>query len=399
MKLGPKALLPAAVLVGSLAASAALVVARPAPEAQPVAEQRPVVAVVNVTPGVERMRVRAQGTVEPHTQNELVAEVGGRLAWISPGFESGSFFAANEVLARIEPAEYEIARERARAALERAKSQRRFADATLDRSRILRDAGAASEAAHDRVASEAAIAAANQREAEAALRQAELELSRTEVRVPFAGRVRERKVDVGQHLQRGAPVASVYAVDWAEVRLPIETEEMAFLELPPAAAGPEAGPLVRLTGSFAGRTHTWEGRVVRAEGALDARTRLVNVVARVPDPYGLASGAPPLAVGLFVDAEIEGREVAGAVRLPRGALRGEREVVVVGPDDKLHVRRVDVLRADGETIFVADGLAAGERVVARIPSTFVEGMGVRLGAAEPPPASEPLRAAAAQGAP
>jgi len=381
MKLGPKALLPAAVLVGSLAMSAALVVARPVPEAQGVEENRPVVAVVPAVPGSERMLVRAQGTVEPRTENELVAEVGGRLAWVSPAFESGSFFAAGEVLARIEPADYEIALERARAALERARSQRKLAEASLSRSRALREAGAASQATHDQAESNAAIANANQREAEAALRQAELELARTELRVPFAGRVREKKADLGQHVARGAPLASVFALDWAEVRLPIPSEDLAFLALSRTPAPGEPGPVVRLSGHYGGRRHTWQGHVVRAEGALDPRTRLVHVVARVEDPYGLAreTGGPPLEVGLFVEAEIEGREVAGAVRLPRGALRSEGEVVVVGPDAALRTRRVEVLRIDGETVFVAGGLAAGERVVARVPSTFVEGMKVRVG--------------------
>jgi RND family efflux transporter MFP subunit len=388
LPLAPKAALPVAVLVASLAMSAALVVARPVPEAQPIDEHRPVVAVVDAVPGTERMHVRAHGTVEPHTENELVAEVGGRLAWVSPAFESGSFFAAGEVLARIEPAEYEIARERARAAYERARSQRLFAEATLARSRALLEAGAESEATYERVASEAAIAAAGQREAQAALRQAELELSRTEVRVPFAGRVRERKVDLGQHVMRGALLANVFAVDWAEVRLPIETEELAFLELPGAAGGEAGGPVVKLTGAFGGRSHVWTGHIVRAEGALDARTRLVNVVARVEDPYGLASGAPPLAVGLFVDAEIEGRAISGAMRLPRSALRGEREVVVVDGGAALRTRPVEVLRIEGETVFVAGGLAPGERVVARVPSAFVEGMTVRVG-------SQPVAAAAA----
>ena len=191
MKLGPKALLPALVLVGSLAASAALVVARPSPVPQAQLERLPVVSVVSVAPAAERMLLRAQGTLEPRTENELVAEVGGRLAWVSPALESGSFFAANELLARIEAADYEIALERARAALERARSQRKLAEASLVRSRALREAGAASLAAHDQVESNAAIAAANERDAAAALRQAELDLARTELRAPFAGRVRE----------------------------------------------------------------------------------------------------------------------------------------------------------------------------------------------------------------
>ena len=382
MRFGPKAMLPAAVLVGALALSAALVVARPVPEAQSIAAARPVVAVVRVTPRPERMRVRTQGTLEPRTEIELVAEVGGRLVWVSPALESGSFFAAGEVLARIEPADYEIARERARAAHERARSQRQLAEASRSRSRALFEAGAASPATRDQVESQFTIAAANEREAEAALRQAELELSRTELRAPFTGRVRERGADVGQLVARGANLARVFAVDWAELRLPIRSEELAFLDLPQdPGANPEAAPVVELHGEFGGRAHVWQGRLVRVEGALDPRTRLAHVVARIADPYGLSSGAPPLAVGLFVEAEILGRELAGVVGLPRGALRSDDEVVVVGADDALHTRRVEVLRIDGETVFVAAGLAAGERVAARIPSTFVEGMSVRV--AEP----------------
>jgi RND family efflux transporter MFP subunit len=379
MRFGPKALVPAAVLVGALALSAALVVARPVPEAQAIAAARPVVAVVAVAPRPERMRVRTQGTLEPRTELELVAEVSGRLVWASPALEAGSFFAAGEVLARIEPADYEIARARASAALERARSQRELAAASRARSRALFEAGAASPASRDQVESQYAIALANEREAEAALQQAELELSRTELVAPFAGRVRERGAQVGQLVARGAKLARVFAVDWAELRLPIRSEELAFLELPARPdADPDSAPLVELRGAYGGRAHTWQGRLVRAEGALDPRTRLVHVVARIADPYGLATGAPPLAIGLFVEAEILGRELPRVVALPRGALRGEHEVVVVGEDDALRARRVEVLRIDGETVYVAAGLAAGERVAARVPSTFVEGMPVRV---------------------
>jgi RND family efflux transporter MFP subunit len=386
MKLGPKALLPLAVLVGALAASAALVAARPIPVATPREEPLPVVAVVTAAPGMQRMRVRSQGTVEPRTENELVAEVPGRLVWVSPALESGSFFAADEVLARIEAADYEIARERAAAALARAQSQRRLAEANLERSQALRAADAVSPAAFDQAEGQAAVAAANELEARAALRQADLELSRTEVRAPFAGRVRAMHTDVGQQVARGAPLASVFAVDWAELRLPLRREELALLELPlvPSAEDPEA-PRVLLHGATAsGRRHTWEGRVIRAEGALDPGTRLAHLVARIADPYGLESGAPPLSVGLFVEAEILGPEQPGVVALPRSALHGPDQVTIVDAEERLHSRPVELLRVDGETVFVLAGLAAGERVAVRPPSAFAEGMAVRIGEALAP---------------
>jgi RND family efflux transporter MFP subunit len=386
MKFGPKALLPLAVLVGALAASAALVVARPIPVATPREEPLPVVAVVTVAPGAQRMRVRSQGTVEPRTENELVAEVPGRLVWVSPALESGSFFAADEVLARIEAADYEITRERAVAALARARSQRRLALANLVRSESLRAADAVSPAAFDQAEGQAAVAAANELEARAALRQADLELSRTEVRAPFAGRVRAKHTDVGQHVARGAPLASVYAVDWAELRLPLRREELALLELPLVPPAETAlAPRVLLHGATpSGRGHIWEGHVVRAEGALDPGTRLAHLVARVADPYGLESGAPPLSVGLFVEAEILGPEQRDVVALPRSVLRGTGQVTVVDAEERLRSRDVELLRIDGETAYVVAGLAAGERVAVRSPGEFVEGMAVRVGEALAP---------------
>jgi RND family efflux transporter MFP subunit len=386
MKFGPKALLPLAVLVGALAASAALVVARPIPVAMPREAPLPVVAVVTAAPATQRMRVRSQGTVEPRTQNELVAEVAGRLVWVSPALESGSFFTVDEVLARIEAADYEIARERAPAALARARSQRRLAEANLERSQALRAADAVSPAALDQSEGQAAVAAANELEARAALRQADLELSRTEVRAPFAGRVRALHADLGQQVARGAPLASVFAVDWAELRLPLRREELALLELPlvPSAEDPEALRVLLHGATSSGRRHTWEGRVIRAEGALDPATRLAHLVARIADPYGLESGVPPLSVGLFVEAEILGPEQPGVVALPRSALREADQVTIVDAEQRLHSRAVELLRVDGETVFVLAGLAAGERVAVRPPAAFVEGMAVRVGEALAP---------------
>jgi len=378
MKLGPKALLPVVVLVGALGASAALVVARPIPVATPREEPLPVVAVVEAAPRAVRMRVHSQGTVEARTENELVAEVGGRLVWVSPAFEAGGFFEADAELARLDAADYEIAVERARAALARAASQRKLAAANLARSEALREAGAVSSAAFDQAEGQAAVAAANELEARAALRQAELELSRTSVRAPFAGRVRARHVDLGQHVARGAPLASVFAVDWAELRLPVRGDELSLLELP--TPGAEA-PLVLLHGTVAGHPHTWEGRLARAEGALDPATRLAHVVVRVADPYALANEAPPLRVGGFVEAELLGPEIADVVALPRSALREPGVVTVVDGESRLHSRAVEVLRLDGETAYVSAGLTAGERVAARPPSAFQEGMAVRVGEA------------------
>jgi multidrug efflux pump subunit AcrA (membrane-fusion protein) len=172
------------------------------------------------------------------------------------------------------------------------------------------------------------------------------------------------------------------------VRLPIADDELAFLELPllyrgQTQAGP--GPEVELSARFAGARHTWPARVVRTEGEIDPRTRMVNAVARVENPYEHRDGRPPLAVGLFVDAEILGRTVEGAVVLPRAALHEGDVVHVVDPEDRLRLREVRVLRRQRDEVVISGGLAAGERVSLTPLAAPVEGMRVRPAVLESAP--------------
>jgi hypothetical protein len=113
---------------------------------------------------------------------------------------------------------------------------------------------------------------------------------------------------------------------------------------------------------------------------------MVHVVAQVKDPYakGLDPERPPLAVGMFVEAEIEGRKVAGVAALPRAALRGRNEVLVVDGESRLRFRRVEVSRTTDVEVIVAGGLEAGERVCLSPLEAVTDGMPVRtLGGAEP----------------
>jgi multidrug efflux pump subunit AcrA (membrane-fusion protein) len=127
---------------------------------------------------------------------------------------------------------------------------------------------------------------------------------------------------------------------------------------------------------------------VRTEGEIDPRSRMVHAVARVDDPYGEAvDGRAPLHVGLFVDAEIEGRTLPAAAVLPREALREGDRVLVVDGDDRLRFRAVQVARLTREHVIVGAGLAAGERVCISPRATPVDGMAVRVARDAPESAS------------
>lgn len=380
MKLEKKKLWPLLVLTGALLASTALVALKPDPKPRAIESILPVVEVLAAQPAAQRVTVRAQGTLAPRDEVDLVAEVAGRVEWISPSFDGAGEFAKNEPLVRIARADYEIAAERARAAVARAESQLALARAAQSRSDALFDAGAASPAAKEQAAGNALMAEASLRDAQAALAQADLALSRTQIRAPFAGRVRERRVALGQYLAPSAPVARVYGGDGAEVKLALRAEDAAFVELPSDPTQP--GPRAKLFANVAGETRELSGRVVASAGALDPRTRMLAITVRLDDARAADAA---LALGSFVEVEIEGRELASAVKLPRAALSGDGAVYVAGDGDTLELRTVEVARADDAAAWVTSGLRAGERVCAHAPSSLAPGTRVRIAANESDP--------------
>jgi RND family efflux transporter MFP subunit len=375
--------LPLAILAFGGVSTVGLVAATPSLETRKPQHRSPMVRVVSAEPRQIELRVRTQGTVVPRTESDLVAEVSGRIISVSPSLASGGFLEVDDVLVTIDPTDYEISLERARAALARAESRLELAGTALERQQRLAKRQVGSSADLDGARNGRDVAKADLRDARAALTQAERDLERTRVRVPFAGRVREKKVDIGQYVNRGTPVARVYAVEYAEVRLPIPDRDAAFVDLPIGYRDEDVetqGPEVLLRARFAGREYTWTGRIVRTEGELDPKTRMIHAVARVEDPYGRGSNPdrPPLAVGLFVDAEITGRVRSDVVELPRDSLRGSDEVAIVGADGRIELRRVEILRRDRARVLVASGIASGEQVVSGPLAVAVDGMQVRV---------------------
>ena len=306
-----KKFLPLFVLLAGFLAAAALIVSGPKIEPQPSRNIAPLVRIVEANPGKHRFVVTTQGTVSPRTESDLIPEVDGRVITMSPALVSGGFFTKGDVLLEIDPLDYEVALEQARANLARAESDLNNENKNHVRQMDLIDRGAISDAEIDNSENRVAIAEAVLREATARLARAERDLSRTRVIAPYNGRVRSERVDLGQFVRRGEAIGTLYAVDYAEVRLPIPNIDLGFLDLPLNVAGNELTNIVpvKLRTEFAGVQQSWDGRIVRTEGELDPATRMVQVVASVASPYDQASNRAPLAVGLFVEAEMKVVEV------------------------------------------------------------------------------------------
>jgi RND family efflux transporter MFP subunit len=355
-----------------------------APSVENVTPDRAVPAVRTLAPTANSvtLTVRSQGTVAPRTESAVVPEVSGRVVWVSPALVSGGFFLKGETLLRIDPRDYEMARDRARSSVARAEGEAEFAKSELARQRRLSERKVASSQQLSSAHRADHVARANLADARVALEQAEWDLARIEITAPFEGRVREESVDVGQFVSRGAAIASIYATDYAEIRLPIADDQLAYLRLPNMReANEDEGPAVRLRARFAGVENEWMGRVVRTEGEIDPRSRMVHVVARVEHPYRTDEDAgdarAPLAVGLFVQAEIEGTVLEDVIVVPRYAMRDDSHLLVVDATDRLHTRAVEVLRIDRDDVLIRNDLAAGERICVSPIQIVVEGMQVK----------------------
>jgi RND family efflux transporter MFP subunit len=372
------------ILVVLVCAIGAFVLVKTAPSVENVTPDRSIPAVRTLNPTANRvtLTVRSQGTVAPRTESALVPEVSGRIVWISPALVSGGFIENGEKLLQIDSGDYEMAKNRAQSSVLRAESEAEFAQSELARQRRLSERKVASSQKLSDAQRSDAVARANLADARVALEQAEWNLARTEISAPFDGRVRDKQVDVGQFVNRGSAIATVYATDYAEIRLPVADHQLAFLDLPDMHS-PNAGegPAVRLRARFAGREREWTGRVVRTEGEIDPRSRMVHVVARVENPYqadaeGGGSKAP-LAVGLFVQAEIDGPSIDDVIIVPRYAMRDDSHVLVVDAEDRLRTRAVEVLRIDRDDVLIRGALDAGERICISPIQIVIEGMRVK----------------------
>jgi RND family efflux transporter MFP subunit len=378
-----KPFLPVLILVLAIGATAILIRSRPEPEKREMETVVPVVNIHTVTLSDEHLTVISQGTVTPRTQSVLVPEVAGRVIEVSHSFAPGGFFESGERLVRIDAHDY-------RQALVGAQSV--HARAQLRLAQVEAEAQLAREEWEELGQGEAntltlfepqvAEARASLAAAVAGVEQAQTNLQRTEVRAPYAGRVQTKQVDLGQVVAPGAPLATIYAVDLAEVRLPLADDELAFVDLPlgyrgESESGP--GPETTLRAEFAGNVHEWKGRIVRTEGVIDPVSRMLHTVAQVRDPYGKSKpGRPPLAVGLFVEAEIAGKTVEDVAVIPRAALRPDGRVLIVDDDNRLRFREIEILRALRSTIIVETGLAQGDRVCTTALSAVIDGMQVLI---------------------
>jgi len=332
-----------------------------------------------------RLTIKTQGEATPRTAIDLAAEISGKVAYVSPAFIEGGAFEKGDVLIRIEPAEYKFRVVQARSNVAQARS--RFASEEAE-ANIARkeweELGQGEGTALALREPQLAEAAAGLASAEAALNEAELQLARTSIRAPFKGRVQTKAIDIGQYVTPGLNLGKIFSTDVMEIALPLTDSELGQLGLQVGFRQSEdnPGPTVKLTALVAGEPRSWRGRVARTDSSYDRETRVLFAYAEVDDPYGAgADRGAPLAAGLFVSVEIEGREFENSVVVPRAALRGDDLVYIAREDNTLEIRSVTVAQTDRNRAVLIGGIKEGEKVVTSPVRGAAEGMVIAVAGA------------------
>lgn len=329
--------------------------------------------------------IGATGSLAAQEESTLSAKVPGRLERLE--VDIGSVLRRGDLVAQIEPRDYELGLQEAAAALAQARTalglplsgdndqieldrvtavrqaEAVLEEATKNRERVKRlsASGIASQSEVDTVEAAYTVAAtrrelaleeARGRMATVAQRRAEFDLARkrladASVRAPFDGAVQARPATIGEYVAVGAPIVRLVKTDPLRLRLEVPERECILVH---------TGQAVRLL--VEGDTNLYTGRITRLSPALDEQTRTLRVEGDVPRQGSLRPG-------LFARAQIIVTEAEQALTVPGDAIitfAGLEKVVTV-EEGKAVEKTVSTGRRGPDWVEVVSGLRAGEIVV------------------------------------
>jgi RND family efflux transporter MFP subunit len=340
------------------------------PEKNLIESKPPIVSSIILKKEEVQITIDSQGMVTPLIQTILSAEVSGTIVEISPKFVSGGFFRKGETLMVIDPSVYIVALKQAEALKDQ--RQNEFDDAVK-----IRKQGYLSESEYLSIVTALALA-------EAGLVNAQQNLDETKIQLPYDGMILEKSSDLGQSVSPGSRLGVTFAIDYAEVRLPISNSDLSFADLPTLSeiseTGEAQGSRVVFEIKQSRQLQAREGYIVRSEGVVDEKTRMTYAVARIKDPYNLG-GNPninSLPMGSFVNAKIYTSQNYQFIKIPRSAIINNRQIILIDDQKRIHYQDIELIRTDKNFGYVRNGIKEGQRISTTSLEDGINGMSVRL---------------------
>jgi len=408
------------VLIIAGAIAAVLIKMRPHPTRRTVVNPVTLVETIKAHKTSQNMIIRAYGTVRSGENLSLTAEVRGRIVEMSPDFEEGIYFPKGAFLMRIDPSSYSLNVDRLHTEIKRLDaevvriSQERknlhasliivkedlgLVKAEYERNQALQKRKVVSQNLLDQTQQRWLTSRQKAQEIENSLalikprinllkaqrqsvlvqmKEAQLDLERTEIRAPFECRMAKKLVETGQYVTAGMKLAHLYNIGIMEVEVHIPPQDIVWLHSdsgktvnlkgdPPARA--------RVTFNAVGQKIRWQGFVSRTKGQMEETTRTLPVIIEIKD--GHPGTGHPLMPGMFVTVEIVGKRVDDLYLLPQETVHEDNSVYVVD-DGKVHIKPVKIFRRVDNQLYVKEGIEEGDQIITRFPGVATEGMKVRI---------------------
>ncbi len=363
------------IIVLSFGITIIMIFAKPTPKPVQVKFVPPMVETIDAVPQTYKVKISSQGTVAPQKEITLTSEISGKIDYVSPKIQSGASFKFGDTLVVLDQRDFELALIAAQSSMYQAQViyERELAESEIAKKEWSAiNGGNASNLALRKPQldqAKATLAAA-----EANYNRALLNVERTYIVAPFNGRVRSEFVDVGMVVAPGIPIAQIYALDMAQISLPIAESDIKFLSIPldGSVIPPARQPAVRLISNFAGINQQWNGKILRSAAEIDSRTRMLSVIGQIPASQSNDS-AFPLKVGMFVNATIQGKVFNNIYVVPREKVR-DNLVWVLNQEGLLSKRNVQVLRYEKDKALISKGFVDGDKILLTRLDVLVEGM-------------------------
>ena len=349
----------------------------------------PLVEVEQFEPVSENFYVSGRGTVRPVEEINLISQVQGEIIYMSKNMLNGSFFKKGETLIKIDPAEYALQVESAKAQVVRTEVQLKIEQeeakiAKQEWNNYNKKNKGLNPGALTLREPQLELATANLNSANAQLDLANLNLQKTVIKAPFSGRVVMRNVSKSQFVNRGTMLAKIYSTEKFEIVVPIQNSEVAWLNVP-RSDRKSIKPIAIIKSEFGGKNQTWLGKLVRDEAQLNNTNRMVNLIVEVENTISnstlktnsktanskadennnktfIKEPSAVLLSGMFVNVSIEGKNFNNIYKIPRHLMHDGSNLLVV-LNNEIQIKKVNILRFYDGIAAINEGIEKNDQIV------------------------------------
>ena len=319
------------------------------------------------------LTVNTNGEVRSVTEINVIPQVSGRIVEVADEFIDGGNITKNQPLIWIDDRDYKLAVISADSRVAQAKKllEREIAESELAK-KDWEELGEGEASPLTLRIPQLEEARAILNAAEADLEKAKLNLERTVITLPFDGLIKRKNAGIGQYVNAGSVLGSAFSTEKVLIPLPLTDTELSYLGLP---LGYEAenffsGPKVIFKSFISRKNVEWAGRITRISGSIDSQTRLVYAYAEVLNPY---DAEPPLAIGTYVDAEIEGIFIKDGYSVSISAIKNENKIYIIDQNNKLRIKEVEIAGTEDDNVIVM-GITENDMVIVSTLNSSIEGM-------------------------